>query len=598
MGNRRFFQFENLSRAVKLSQRFISEYQQLPRNSGKCHELWLEVIKFEGIVLHLRGQVGDLFDFSLPGFLPQDFVQRRSVEEKQHLKKIERAIRDAVGYLINFSVPRNKHLQDFGENWKVARQDRRTNKNYDALLQNLQESVQNWYQYVQDDGSPESDTDGEAPEAVDTTEMMEPVKLGVTYPKAAKRGSTKRSTQVAVVETKIRSQTLSTIIRQKTQHPLKKMNSIAMSRVGDSGLSETVEQHIEKMLREKPIFDCTVSLINDLKERMKFAEDNVHLKRIESILPAIEDINAELNHAELTLIINAAKERVAKLRTQKPKGLKRLRFSRNRTTQTSYLPIAEATAAGLQSLGPLYILPVSDEWRKRFDFDRTAGTLVYSCDLSDCVVNENNTVQKDVIVQGASSPTSEITLRDKETLLRLNIPAEARHFGYVYPIDYETISSYRFKLIDNGYSAEIQREEIEAVNTLLAYGGFVYYDEDYRMIQLNGLKKGGVDLYFSGPHVLHDKEIEIKIEELREAGRLCKVDAPELYKLGAREYAWLRPGELRKQDHGGFIFLYGDENWAPSYFEVVNQRVGRDLAIQDNTAKLEAVLKSYNPEQY
>ena len=154
-------------------------------------------------------------------------------------------------------------------------------------------------------------------------------------------------------------------------------------------------------------------------------------------------------------------------------------------------------------------------------------------------------------VSGMLSPVFKITIKKNDPVNALiRIPPTASFFAFAYPV----ISS----------DLEVQIVHKSHLDAFLLYGGFVYFDQDMKLIQCNCLWVGS-QLQTSGPKQLPPNVTQA----LKDAGRFKDITLPYLLEAGARKFAWVTPGEFPEMTvpHGGWAYLYEDES-VNNYFSV------------------------------
>jgi len=156
-------------------------------------------------------------------------------------------------------------------------------------------------------------------------------------------------------------------------------------------------------------------------------------------------------------------------------------------------------------------------------------------------------------VTGGLSPVFPVTIRQTDPTARLiRIPVAAKFFAFAYPV----ISG----------QLEVTVVNKSTLDAFLLYGGFVYFDGDMKLIQVNGLWVGN-QLQMSAPKPLPAPVAD----KLKEAGRFHDITLPQLSNARAKQFAWILPDEFPEISipHGGWCYLYEDES-VNNYFSVAS----------------------------
>jgi len=169
----------------------------------------------------------------------------------------------------------------------------------------------------------------------------------------------------------------------------------------------------------------------------------------------------------------------------------------------------------------------------------------------------------DAQVTAQCSSTHPITLSSKERAVA-GIPEVAVEFAWSNPVaNWEHVERDSHLLEDWALCAK----ESSAVKDFLVVGGFIFLDEDQRIVKvttvlLNTDKRGGLQF---GPKQKWDPAWT---KALIGDGRFHRVTIGPLKQAGAQLFCWLRPGEIFESEdgqplgsqphvpHGGFAYLF------------------------------------------
>lgn len=154
-------------------------------------------------------------------------------------------------------------------------------------------------------------------------------------------------------------------------------------------------------------------------------------------------------------------------------------------------------------------------------------------------------------IRGCLSPRSPVTLKSTARGA-VRIPARARTFVWSYPVeDWQSIAG--------GSRAA------ESADSFLSVGGFVYMDQEYKVVGINTLmaltnEATTKTMHFDEPMAWDPEWTEYLVKHKR----LHLITLKAMVLAGARYFCWLRPGEVflsaSKQPyvpHGGFVYLFG-----------------------------------------
>lgn len=157
-------------------------------------------------------------------------------------------------------------------------------------------------------------------------------------------------------------------------------------------------------------------------------------------------------------------------------------------------------------------------------------------------------------VKGSLSPVFKITIKKEDpTAALIRIPLNAAYFAFVYPVITGQL--------------EVQIEQKSYLDAFLLYGGFVYFDSEMKLIQANSLWVG-CQMQLSAPKALPSSVSE----KLKAGGRFHDITLPQLIDVGAKQFAWILPGEFHpeiKAPHGGWAYLYENDQ-VNNYFSIAS----------------------------
>jgi hypothetical protein len=157
-------------------------------------------------------------------------------------------------------------------------------------------------------------------------------------------------------------------------------------------------------------------------------------------------------------------------------------------------------------------------------------------------------------VKGRLSPVFKITIKKEDpTAALIRIPLNASYFAFVYPVITGQL--------------EVQVEQKSYLDAFLLYGGFVYFDSEMKFIQANSLWVG-CQMQLSAPKALPTSVSD----KLKAAGRFHDITLPQLIDVGAKQFAWILPGEFLpeiKAPHGGWAYVYENEK-VNNYFSLAS----------------------------
>eukprot|EP00931_Biecheleriopsis_adriatica_P016237 TRINITY_DN12028_c0_g1_i4.p1 TRINITY_DN12028_c0_g1~~TRINITY_DN12028_c0_g1_i4.p1 ORF type:complete len:2706 (+),score=550.80 TRINITY_DN12028_c0_g1_i4:61-8178(+) len=188
-------------------------------------------------------------------------------------------------------------------------------------------------------------------------------------------------------------------------------------------------------------------------------------------------------------------------------------------------------------------------------------------------------VEPSGVLHGRMSPFSRLTLTE-DLLDEAKIQKGAVKFAYCYPwdIDWEHV---RERAVAEGFAGKVTEEEAakhaevkdvwchaggaDVDLCFLQVGGYLYFDRDNRLIQINAprLRSAifstykGAALRFGAPRML----LPEWVRALEAAERWAPVTLPELKKGGAARFVWLRSSNFEPDlsgfasKHGGFAYI-------------------------------------------
>merc|ERR1719509_120534 len=164
--------------------------------------------------------------------------------------------------------------------------------------------------------------------------------------------------------------------------------------------------------------------------------------------------------------------------------------------------------------------------------------------------------------------------RGEDVKKKAKIPQNAKWFCWLYPI----------ALNDDIFKENSGAKLGDSECTLLTVGGYVYFDKDKKVVQVNTLVPGNTGLFF-GPPKKFDKNW---IPDLQKEGRFHQITIKPLRDAGARHFCWIRPNEpiveyvsqnvTKKKilcPFGGFAYLFNDNPYQHDernrYFEILGK---------------------------
>ena len=119
----------------------------------------------------------------------------------------------------------------------------------------------------------------------------------------------------------------------------------------------------------------------------------------------------------------------------------------------------------------------------------------------------------------------------------------------------------------------------------LAYGGYVYFDENDDIVKINGIKVGA-DLDFTGPYALAGDEKRMRAFAAIQAADRLKVVTLTALKPHMQRFGWVLPGEFEDCPLGAFVYQYPDPRHN-RYIKMEVPEFGRDMAAEDLGVQLE-----------
>lgn len=501
----KFPKFQELTDCLNICESFLTVYDNLPRNSGVCYELWLNIVRGVACIKYIESEIKENFSFSLQGFLPQKILKERSDEIKNYLKPLKQNFTAAFNFLNIFISIREPYLKnDFGENKRVARKMNKYLKSHQMRESQL-------------------------------------TKVLVDY---------------------------QNFLRNNLENEVEKHK-----------FDTYVQELISSKEKERLVLPGTLALVSDLINRLRQPDKSVDWKRVELLIPVVEDILKSVRLKDLKLLVTKAKQRLGQnskfnRRSVGRPGIPGVPWKKNRDRES--LVIEDAVTPGLHELGPFGIHPLSDAVSFSFEFNLLNEN--FSLNLSELSgQNRTESFQEVEVVKGKISPRGEITIQDEQTFTKMKIPPMSTSFAFVYPLDMNQLSGVNFELP-------------QGLESLIENGGYVYFNKDDGVTQINSLVVGGADLFFEGPYLVA-KHHQHKVVELDSKGRWGEVTVEGLVKSGAKKFAWLNPGEFGK-GHGCFLYSYFDETWPMTYFDVVNVNRAK-LRRPDSSSKLQQLLTTY-----
>lgn len=206
-----------------------------------------------------------------------------------------------------------------------------------------------------------------------------------------------------------------------------------------------------------------------------------------------------------------------------------------------------------KSLGPfLPMQTVLDDKTLKIDHE----ALTWTC--SDKIVQPLKKLYD--TIQGRISTVSSVTLLG-QALKGANIPADATHFCFLYPLTPPDDFAQR---IDKGLTGKINYIQPEV--SFLTAGGFVYFDENNKVVRVNAFRS-----HAAGTLQL-DLARQWNPSYTKLLGDKARFVPVATFTSGHKWMTWLAPNEIRTSGkpicpHGGFLFLahhVDDPNPCPS----------------------------------
>mmetsp|Transcript_57826 Transcript_57826/g.122999 ORF Transcript_57826/g.122999 Transcript_57826/m.122999 type:complete len:425 (+) Transcript_57826:200-1474(+) len=173
-------------------------------------------------------------------------------------------------------------------------------------------------------------------------------------------------------------------------------------------------------------------------------------------------------------------------------------------------------------------------------------------------------------VGGQCSPLQKLTLRE-EDYERLNVPRAAVACAWSYQVSHwQSVDLDPYAATSETWQGDPASSS--SVLAFLSTGGFLYFDEEHKVISVQGLRghRGDYEapaICFGGPQ----KWLAEWTLSLLAQGRFQRCTMQALRAEGARWYCWLPAGEiLRGQNdsvfseqplipHGGFVYLFHED---------------------------------------
>jgi len=183
------------------------------------------------------------------------------------------------------------------------------------------------------------------------------------------------------------------------------------------------------------------------------------------------------------------------------------------------------------------------------------------------------------------SPLHQITL-DEETKAAANIPLDAVHFAWAYPV------------VEDGLGRRSGRSSAEGA--FLQFGGYIYFNNSRDAVGANSIcpaAVGTLGLMFSRPQILAQEVASV----LTQQGRFQEITLDDLARKGATHFAWIRPDEFCRSafcPDGAFAYKFADG--PPKFFAVVAKPVfTRELLAEElDDQESWVVVRDAMPEPY
>eukprot|EP00026_Physarum_polycephalum_P010558 Phypoly_transcript_10724.p1 GENE.Phypoly_transcript_10724~~Phypoly_transcript_10724.p1 ORF type:complete len:337 (-),score=27.91 Phypoly_transcript_10724:235-1245(-) len=182
-----------------------------------------------------------------------------------------------------------------------------------------------------------------------------------------------------------------------------------------------------------------------------------------------------------------------------------------------------------------------------------------------------------ILSSGSFGPLTKVTL-EGEAKAAANIPAEATHFCFCYPLTgVATLSNYEKANLEGPVAAG------DPEFTFLTFGGFAYFEcseGSTTFLRTNALVQGETGITFEGPFTWKSSYTKT----LYRASRFEPITISSLSSRGLQLYCFINPNEVLETTtsgfswmpcpNGGFVYLY-NEDGSPHpldcYFSVASQ---------------------------
>lgn len=343
-----------------------------------------------------------------------------------------------------------------------------------------------------------------------------------------------------------------------------------------SKLSKLIEEEMVTVCQNYGYRMGSVNKIKTLIKLSAYEVQTTQVGRLEKQIEVVDDIQNCLQHEALGGYLEQAKD---KLRAHLH-GSNRSRVTDAHTLSFESVSteekeieqsMQERARKKINQLGPFGVSPVPDHVMAKH-FMPDIGNEILSFNYS-----EGKDDKKVTALTCPLSLNSNITITDADTRVMISLPTTATDYFFIYPAEQTKHGEDIMQTI--GHLGD--GDDWNSARNLLRYGGYLYINAAKKMVRLTGLSPVGSSMYFSRPKPFPDSD---KINSFNSAGRFKPVTIEKYTKLGAKEFAWIRPGELGNRNHGCFMFKNKDERgFFYVYFEIVTAEIGKRLQALNKT---------------
>lgn len=323
-----------------------------------------------------------------------------------------------------------------------------------------------------------------------------------------------------------------------------------------SGEKTVFQEFVKSSIKEKKLVKestaGTLRLVTDLKNRLRVVDDQVDWNRIDVLIASLDDANRAIGSSKVAKALLKARERVRTRAKSKKRTIFSMRLTKSPVTETESVGVP-----GVQQLGPFGIKPMSEFFLDHFDFTNCSNSKQFEIDLTQFLPPG----PEEKKFMGKISPLSAVMGKTESMKTAEKIPEKAKCLCFAYPNEHVNAEDISLPETVND-----QQEDFETLKSFLKVGGFLFFDENHKFLQLNVMVENETDIYLKGPFVVPQKRNKKLLENLSAKEEWVDVKIESLKEQGATQFCWLPAGKFQTAN-GCFVFMHGDKKKTISYFE-------------------------------